>query len=405
MVLMLLAEGLFWPKRGLVWSWNKPAKDTVEAKVSAPGPWGTIEYTPIALDRPEEYFTNEFNGTPPRTRWVFRNHTEDQLKTLFSAIDLSSEARQWLSNRANWQISPHAIVLFPPAEVVVSLNSDTRQKLYAVLGANPENALHATPFRFRADGFDDWFAGCSVPEKKIELVRQLTYQHDGSLCFADAPAFAELSTPEETMGVIKCLWRVSTFLLRLRVDKNTDVEKLMSYWGKMGPARDYRPLIESMSRLDEGSTINLSYFLPPFARLRLYTYPNPRDPNIGRQDCFWSSMNFFNRVADNRFFNSDFTRQTLETDYTRVRDGSRQFGDLILLLGNGDQALHMCVYIADDVVFTKNGANTQQPWVLMKLPEMLGQYERDKPYEVRAYRRKSPPPVSAVQQMSAAHAL
>jgi hypothetical protein len=66
------------------------------------------------------------------------------------------------------------------------------------------------------------------------------------------------------------------------------------------------------------------------------------------------------------------------------------------------QALHMCVYIVDDVVFTKNGANTQQPWVLMKLPEMFSQYASSKPYEVRVYRRTKPPPLGAVQEFSAA---
>jgi hypothetical protein len=69
-------------------------------------------------------------------------------------------------------------------------------------------------------------------------------------------------------------------------------------------------------------------------------------------------------------------------------------------------ALHMCAYIADDVVFTKNGANIQQPWVLMKLSEMLSSYEKDKPYEIYTYRRNTPPPLgSALEFSSVAHSL
>ena len=233
-------------------------------------------------------------------------------------------------------------------------------------------------------------------------MRQLTYPQAGNLCFADAAAFAELATPDETKCLVKSLWRVSTFMIKLRVDPSTDVDALMKYWGALGPAQIYKPLVESMSRVPEGATMNISYFLPPFARLRLYTYPNPRDRDIIRQDCFWSSMNFFNSTPDNGFFDPNYTLQVLKSDYARINDGSRRYGDLLLLLGQNDQALHMCVYVADDVVFTKNGANTQQPWVLMKLPEMLGGYEAEKPFKVVTYRRTAPVPLATVQEFSSA---
>lgn len=403
MVFMLMLETLFWPGRGLAWKHlGRAAEKSSASATGTNAPWGRLEYTPIALDRPEEYFTNDFSKGAPRTLWIFRNQTEQQLTDTFAAFDFTESTRAWLTNRAHWQFSPRAIVLAPPAEVVVSLGTETRQKFYKLLAQNPENVLHAMPFHFRRDGFEDWFAGCGLSHEKIALVRSLTYEQDGGLCFADAPTFAALSTPEETKQVIKCLWRVSTFVVKLRVGPDTDVDRLMQYWGPLGPAREYRPLIESMTRVPEGSTINLSYLLPPFARLRLYTYPNPRDRDIVRQDCFWSSMNFFNTVPDNRFFSAEQTQKVLETEYTRVRDDTRRFGDLLMLTSASNQALHMCVYIADDVVFTKNGANTQQPWVLMHLPEMLSQYDREKPFQVRVYRRNSPPPLGAVQEVSSA---
>lgn len=405
MVLMLLLQALFWPGRGLAWKYlgehaTKTSTVKTSTATSTNAPWGRLEYTPIALDRPEEYFTNDFSRATPRTLWIFRNQTEQQLSDLFATFDFTEPTRAWLTNRAHWQFSSRNIVLQPTPEVVVSLSSATRQKFYQLLAQNPENVLQVTPFRFRAAGFDDWFADCGLSHEKIELVRNLTYEQDGGLCFADAPTFAALSTPEETKSIIKCLWRVSTFVARLRVGPDTDVDKLMQYWSPLGPAREYRPLIESMTRVPEGSTLNLSYLLPPFARLRLYTYPSPHHRDIARQDCFWSSMNFFNTTPDNHFFEPEYTQKVLDADYARVRDESRRFGDLLLLTSANNQALHMCVFIADDVVFTKNGANTQQPWVLMRLPEMLSHYEREKPFQIRVYRRTTPPPLGAVQEVS-----
>lgn len=403
MLLMFLIESLFWPGSGLVWrqSARESTTQAPHATRVQESPWGPLEYTPIALDRPEEYFAESMTGGV-RTAWVFRDHTEHQLTALLHSFQFSASTLAQLTNRAHWEMLPRAIRVWPPAQAIVEMTPETRRDCYQWLARNPENALQAQPFRFRTNGFTDWFANCGLSQEKIDLVRKLTYEDGATLCFADAPTFAQLSTEEETKLLVKCVWRVSTFVMRVRIDEATDVNGLMDYWGRFGADKTYTPLIESMSRVQEGSSINISYFLPPFARLRLYTYPDPRDPSIARQDCFWSAMNFFNTAPDNGFFNPEYTKQVLNKDYLRMRDGSRQFGDLLLLLGRDNEALHMCVYLADDVVFTKNGANTQQPWVLMRISEMLGEYEKNKPFELVVYRRKTPPALGSAVQVSTA---
>ena len=395
MILTLLLESLVMPGHGL--DRGKPPKKDSAAVARPPTntpPWGHLEYVPIALDRPDEFFTND----PPRNvkaTWSFGNRTEQQLLSLLDSLNLTETARSYLTDRSHWDVSRGSIKITPPPEVVLGLDANTRQHLYETLALNTENQPQVTPFRFRPDGVESWFADCGLPKDKIDLVRRLTYLQQGNLCFADAITFSQMATPDETMCLIKGLWRVSTFVIKIRVDPSTDVDALMHYWGPMGTGRAYEPLLESMARVPEGASINLSYFLPPFARLRLYTYPNPRATNILHEDCFWSAMNFFNARPDNRFFDPAYIQKTLHTEYTRVPDSSKRFGDVLLLLGRNNHALHMCVYLADDVVFTKNGANTQQPWVLMKISEMLGEYQTEKPVEIVAYRRKVPPSTAA----------
>ena len=403
MVLMFLVESLFWPGRGLARQNGAHVSQGRNPSPASPAvpPWGRIEYQPIALDRPEEYFTNEvIEGA--NTVWSFRNHTEQQLDAYFSSLNPGSATLSQLTSRTNWKILPRTILVAPPPETVVSLQPETRKQLYSMLARNPENVPQARPFRFRLDGFNDWLAECGLPNEKVELVRKLTYVDGNSLCFADAPAFSRLASPAETKLLVKCLWRVSTFVMKLHVDPSTDVDALMKYWGGFGADKTYRPLIESMSRVPGGSSINISYFFPPFARLRLYTYPDPRDPNIVREDCFWSAMNFFNAAPDHGYFNPEYTKKVLSSDYAKVLDASKRFGDILMLLGHDGQALHMCVYVADDVVFTKNGANTQQPWVLMRISEMLAEYEKDKPFQIVTYRRKTPPVLGFAGQFSSA---
>jgi hypothetical protein len=364
-------------------------------------PWGNIAYTPLALDRPDEYFDQEPNGNG-KVAWVFRNHTEQQLNALLGSLDLPPATLAQLKDHSHWDFLPRAIRIRPPASAVVSIPAEIRTKLYHLLGENPENILQATPFRFRTNGFNDWFAECGLSKEKIELVRSMTYVDGPNLCFADAPIFAELSTPEETKALLKCVWRVSTFVMKVRIESDKDVDTITKYWGTFGAGKIYKPLLESMSRVPNGTEISVSQLFPPFARLRLYTYPDPRDTNIVRQDCFWTAMNFFNGSADNGFFDPSYTKKVLADEYLRIKDGSQQFGDLLLLLGRDNQALHMCVHVADEVVFTKNGASTQQPWVLMKISEMLGEYEKEKPFELVRYRRKTPPRLNSTVQFSSA---
>jgi hypothetical protein len=98
-------------------------------------------------------------------------------------------------------------------------------------------------------------------------------------------------------------------------------------------------------------------------------------------------MNFFNPVPDNRLFEPAFFRQTLDSNYARV-DTNWAFGDVIAVGDAAGQLTHMCVYIADDVVFTKNGIDTLEPWRLMKIGEMMKTYGASGPTQLAGFRRK-----------------
>jgi hypothetical protein len=50
------------------------------------------------------------------------------------------------------------------------------------------------------------------------------------------------------------------------------------------------------------------------------------------------------------------------------------YGDLMVLLNSTGQAIHTAVFVADGFVFTKNGVNHTQPWVLMRLADMMEIY-------------------------------
>ena len=99
-------------------------------------------------------------------------------------------------------------------------------------------------------------------------------------------------------------------------------------------------------------------------------------------------MNFFNETPDTNFFDGAYSQKILDTEYEPVSD-EPFFGDLIVLFDENGQSVHMCVYIADDFVFTKNGVNPAQPWVLMRMSDMMMvYYTPEKTARIMFLRRK-----------------
>ena len=104
-------------------------------------------------------------------------------------------------------------------------------------------------------------------------------------------------------------------------------------------------------------------------------------------DCHWTSLNYFNETPDPKMSDSDYASRYISDNYYQIAKPGVP-GDLVLLLNPQDQVIHSSVYIADDVVYTKNGINYAQPWILMKIDDMQGSYSRLAPVKVAYMRRK-----------------
>jgi hypothetical protein len=203
----------------------------------------------------------------------------------------------------------------------------------------------------------------------------------------------------ERVRFVKTLARRNTLLAKVRINEQTDVEKLVAYWGFDGRAKDLRPLIESLRRVPGGATLDVAHLLPPFARRRMYTYPVPtNDPRAGRRDGLWTALNFFNETPDDRFADPQVAINAISANYYPISGGA-QLGDLMVLLTRTDQLIHCATYVADDVVFTKNGPAYLQPWMFQRLGDMVEYhsafYPPNEPLRVRIFRAKELVPAAS----------
>lgn len=100
-------------------------------------------------------------------------------------------------------------------------------------------------------------------------------------------------------------------------------------------------------------------------------------------------MNFFKDTPDDRLL-GEKSGEALQAGFEPIPKAER-FGDVILFYEkDGPDALtvHTCVFIADNIVFTKNGYDPRQPWVLMRMDDMMFKYITDKPLAMAAFRSK-----------------
>jgi hypothetical protein len=77
--------------------------------------------------------------------------------------------------------------------------------------------------------------------------------------------------------------------------------------------------------------------------------------------------------------------RTIESNCTDVYTGP-MLGDLVLLSRPDGYLWHSAVYIADDIVFTKNGRRVTSPFVFMRLEDMKDFYPSDPPLVLHYYR-------------------
>lgn len=353
-------------------------------------PWGELVKFDLEVEQPDEYVA--FEPISNRVaQWFFPNRSPAQVRELLQKNGLNSKQLEQALAPAVVIEQNQQTVLTPTLELIRSLSPEVRKHLYTELAQVDHNRYMRFPYCFMTNRVEEFFAKSGVPANIVELVSQLTYERNGSFYFSDVEGVLnQIPSSEERQLFFKTLSRSSVVMARVRVRPDTDVDKLLGYWSgnKLVRQKDLKPLLESIKRRDEGGTVSLVYFLPPFARERLFTSPLPSQPGDPNMDCHWTAMNFFNTEPDYRFSDLSYTAAYVKTNYYPIAQPT-SYGDIVFLLDANGNAIHSAVYIADDIVFTKNGNNYAQPWVMMRLPNLLSLYSVSETPRVACYRQKN----------------
>jgi hypothetical protein len=371
---------------------QESAKSDIQWEQSAtlhtPGSWGQLETFEVLLEAPLDLI-RAAEPKSVRTRWFFGNLKEEAVDALIRGIVRKGDLADQLCNRDRWLEDADGVTVFPKSEDLIKIEQGERVALYSQLARFQQNSFHVEPEILYGGSFEEWIRGVQLSQTARDFIRAVSYRSGSMIQFADLPALLGLlATDQERVDALRALSRTPSLVAKIIIN-STPTEKLASYWHKGFRLKDTSSFMASVKRNRNVDRMDLLHLLPSGIRKILYTFPDPTQARSGYlPDCHWSSLNFFNTQPLDRLADPlQATAYTLEK-FAPV-DPPYELGDVLFFTDTktGD-AYHSCAYLADNVVFTKNGRSPLQPWVLMKLESVKHLYDMHFETKISAYRRK-----------------
>jgi hypothetical protein len=309
--------------------------------------------------------------------WFLPGVGTGQVRELLTAAGVPGEDASRLAASARPEPRISGVVLAPDPGWVRGLPTEVRARLYATLARTGLNEDQAQAFRYKGPSAEAWLGSSLISPRTRQLVEPLLYREGDYLHFADVELVrAEIQNPDELRRLAKGLLRQPTVIVKLTVGDASSVGALADYWGRGGRRTDVRPLLESVAGAGPDGSIDIAHLLPVLARDYLYRYPRLTAADFDRPvlaNCLWTALNFFEPHPDDRFLDVNTALSTLKQDYYVVED-EFELGDIVAFLDADGNIFHAAVYVADDLVFSKNGTSPMAPWTIMSLDDLKGYY-------------------------------
>jgi hypothetical protein len=380
----LLVAGAWWAARTIL---AKPTGSIGTYFALADGPWGKITAQPILIEAPEKLLSTDFQLGD--SRWYFAARSATEVASFLRAAGVDEMAIAKLVSLVGevdgkaglWSVRP-------PEDIVRGLSPAVRSVLYDQLAAIPENFAQVEPFRTTQLYLEKWLEAEKLPADLITEVKSLIWKRGSGLFFSDYNLVADhISSPALKIEFLRQLTQKASVVLTLYVPAGDSIDDLVAYYGVNGRADKVRPILQGLSEAG-GGMLGVSNMLPPFARSRLYRFPDALPGSDLGPACHWTSFNFFNQGApDNSLHEVPAVQDVLGEKYCQVT-GPPRFGDVVLLRLPDNSSIHSAVYIADNIVFTKNGPSLATPYIFSTIEEMLAFYPNSESIRLAYYRLK-----------------
>ena len=284
------------------------------------------------------------------------------------------------------------LFLSPPTADVEAMTPSMRAGIYPALANIPENIYYHNPVLVTTDTVEEWFRTSTLRPELVKLIEKMTWTRGGCLAFCDVRALlSHAESHTEALQILKMTTRTRAVMAQLELTEVSDIEQIVAYWTIHGGVqqKSIEPIMRSIIELPGTQLLPLSHILPPLARKLLYTYP---DSSTRRQTempfCHWTSLNFFNYEPDQLLLNLRMATSALLENFSMVSP-PYNYGDLLFFIGEQGNAFHSCIYLAGNLVYTKNGENSLRPWMIMTIEDLKKIYLSGEAGKIQGFRSKA----------------
>ena len=356
------------------------------------GPWGTLKISPISLAAPEST-VRPFVFFPAGV-WSFGKDPWPSVEAFIRAAPLTAAQREQLLDPDRRTTDPATgdLLLNVPDSLRLELSPAARETVYRRLARYSANIAHYLPYIITSDAVIEKAA--LNPPLRARLL-QLEFQRGRRRSMADADLLAPLARDEaELLRLKRIFYTYPGLAVELTRASLADPAQATAYWSRPDgtPGPDW---VKRFQRSPDVESIDLAALLPPLPRSLLNSFPDDINCPLNA-NCFWMSLNFFRPKADHRVLpqkleadeSGPLTLEELSTRYDRVEPPYR-YGDVIVIFdqdGDAYSLSHAVVYLADGIVFTKNGAGPFSPFQLARLDQVLAFYDWAFDLHVQGYR-------------------
>jgi len=347
-----------------------PCDHTMADPETRRGPWGHIEISPFMLSPITEILPGDAD-TFYTTTWFFSGHSATSLAVYLSQLDLTGAQRKDMLDRADWVTDVEGISITPLDETIFSMRPGTRRQLYRTLSDNRRNDRYYRPWSIRTNELTIILDMSGLKPETKTLFRKLMYEVGNRYYISDSPSLLNaIHDRPEQERVMRMMNGTVGYMVKLRLTSGDNIASTLWYWGGHGRENQLRPIIDAIMLLPGGGLLDISYLLPDFARTRLNTFPDIALSADGiNRDCHWSSLNFYSDEPNNLFAEKVGMQKEIREEYEEIGDPA-QLGDIVFFEQRSGTLIHSAVYLAANLVFTKNGGQINQPWIIMDLDNL-----------------------------------
>jgi hypothetical protein len=375
-------------------------RQRLSLKSVQPGPWGRLWYFDVLL-APAGDILEQLPAPDPHPRWIFQGLSRDQLLQATDTVVMPEQTRTALRTlfTAARPDADGRIAVEPPLDLVLAVPSAFRTATFSHLvgGLSVTDYAQHIPF---PKGFTvgEWFEAGSLPETVRQAILRLVYPSGDRVMLSDFGALYQLlDTKAEQLSAHRAALRQPALVVLLERPDPAEVPGIAAYW-TYGRDKSVRRLLESFAADPGQRFLDIVHLLSPVERELINTYFTPAGPEPA-PSCFWTAFNFGADRPDDRFLvipgiwteQRELAGQELAQKYDPLPAPGR-LGDIIGYRRKGAAAFdHVCVFLADDLVFTKNGFTFSSPWVISRLAELDEQYLTTPEMERLYFRRRTLP--------------